>query len=198
METTTIVAIAVAAVFSLILLVWFFSTWNRLINLDENAQNAWNNIDVLLNQRYDMIPNMVSIVKGYAEHEAGIFEQFAIARQTAAMKIAGRREGIPTLGHGDRWGGNARSLIAGRGSLYDPASWWADSEVDLAMTHLFGGFRQDFYCSYDDVLPPVLGAQERLEIYNLYHLLNHANLFGGGYVDQSRACLRRLARQMTS
>ena len=70
-------AIAVAAVFLLILIVWFFSTWNRLINLDENAQNAWNNIDVLLNQRYDMIPNMVSIVKGYAEHEAGIFDQFA-------------------------------------------------------------------------------------------------------------------------
>ena len=84
MDTTTIVAIAVAAVFLLILIVWFFSTWNRLINLDENAQNAWNNIDVLLNQRYDMIPNMVNIVKGYAEHEAGIFDQFAQARQTAA------------------------------------------------------------------------------------------------------------------
>ncbi|MGB2393493.1 MAG: LemA family protein [Poseidonia sp.] len=84
MDTTTIVVIAVAAVFLLILIVWFFSTWNRLINLDENAQNAWNNIDVLLNQRYDMIPNMVNIVKGYAEHEAGIFDQFAQARQTAA------------------------------------------------------------------------------------------------------------------
>ena len=84
----TIVAIAVAGVFALILIIWFFSTWNRLINLDENAQNAWNNIDVLLNQRYDMIPNMVSIVKGYAEHEAGIFDQFAKARQTAAGALA--------------------------------------------------------------------------------------------------------------
>jgi fructosamine-3-kinase len=109
-----------------------------------------------------------------------------------------RRDVIPTLVHGDLWGGNASSLIDGRGSIYDPASWWADAEVDLAMTHLFGGFRQDFYNSYEDVLPPIPGAQERLEIYNLYHLLNHANLFGGGYVDQSRACLRRLARQMTS
>ena len=109
-----------------------------------------------------------------------------------------RRDVIPTLVHGDLWGGNASSLIDGRGSIYDPASWWADAEVDLAMTHLFGGFRQDFYCSYDDVLPQVSGAQERLEIYNFYHLLNHANLFGGGYIDQSRACLRRLARQMTS
>ena len=88
METTTIVILAVAAVFVLILVVWFFTTWNRLINLDENAQNAWNNIDVLLNQRYDMIPNMVSIVKGYAEHEAGIFDQFAQARQTAAGALA--------------------------------------------------------------------------------------------------------------
>ena len=70
METTTIVAIAVAAVFSLILIVWFFSTWNRLINLDENAQNAWNNIDVLLNQRYDMIPNMVSICLLYTSDAA--------------------------------------------------------------------------------------------------------------------------------
>jgi fructosamine-3-kinase len=109
-----------------------------------------------------------------------------------------RRDVIPTLVHGDLWGGNASSLIDGRGSIYDPASWWADVEVDLAMTHLFGGFRQDFYCSYDDVLPQLPGAQDRLEIYNLYHLLNHANLFGGGYVDQSRACIKRLARQMTS
>ena len=88
MDTTTIVALAVGGVFVLILIVWFFSTWNRLINLDENAQNAWNNIDVILNQRYDMIPNMVNIVKGYAEHEAGIFDQFAQARQTAAGALA--------------------------------------------------------------------------------------------------------------
>ena len=88
MDTMTIVIIAVAGVSALILLIWFFTTWNRLINLDENAQNAWNNIDVLLNQRYDMIPNMVNIVKGYAEHEAGIFDQFAVARQTAAGALA--------------------------------------------------------------------------------------------------------------
>ena len=79
MDTTTIVAIAVAAVFLLVLIVWFFSTWTG--NLDENAENNGNNIDVLLNLRYDMMHNMVNIVKGYAEHEAGIFDQFAVARQ---------------------------------------------------------------------------------------------------------------------
>jgi fructosamine-3-kinase len=66
------------------------------------------------------------------------------------------------------------------------------------MTHLFGGFQQHFYRSYDAVLPPKPGVEERLEIYNLYHLLNHANLFGGGYINQSRACLQGLARQMMS
>ena len=109
-----------------------------------------------------------------------------------------QREVIPTLVHGDLWGGNASSLIDGRGLIYDPASWWADAEVDLAMTHLFGGFQQHFYRSYDAVSPPIPGVEDRLEIYNHYHLLNHANLFGGGYINQSRACLRRLARQMTS
>lgn len=84
----------------------------------------------------------------------------------------------------------------GRGSIYDPASWWADAEVDLAMTRLFGGFGESFYRSYDAVIPPHPGANERVDIYNLYHLLNHANLFGGGYIDQSRACLRGLARTM--
>lgn len=109
-----------------------------------------------------------------------------------------QREVIPTLVHGDLWGGNASSLMDGRGTVYDPASWWADAEVDLAMTHLFGGFQQHFYRSYDAVLPPKPGVEERLEIYNLYHLLNHANLFGGGYINQSRACLQGLARQMMS
>jgi len=109
-----------------------------------------------------------------------------------------QREVVPALVHGDLWGGNASPLMDGRGTIYDPAAWWADSEVDLAMTRLFGGFGQCFYRSYDAVTPPLPGANERLEIYNLYHLLNHANLFGGGYVDQSRASLQRLARQMTS
>lgn len=67
---------------------WFFSTWNRLVRLEENANKSWADIDVLLKQRYDMIPNLVNIVKGYAEHEREIFEQFALARQTAAGCLA--------------------------------------------------------------------------------------------------------------
>ena len=69
----------------LIFIIWFFSTWNRLVRLEENANKSWADIDVLLKQRYDMIPNLVNIVKGYAEHEREIFEQFAQARQTAQV-----------------------------------------------------------------------------------------------------------------
>jgi len=88
MDTTQLVIIGIAAVLLLIVVIWFFSTWNRFIKLEENAENAWSNIDVLLNQRYDMIPNLMNIVKGYAQHEREIFEQFAQARQTAAGALA--------------------------------------------------------------------------------------------------------------
>ena len=73
---------------AIIILIWFISTWNRLVRLEENVNKSWADIDVLLKQRYDMIPNLVNIVKGYAEHEREIFEQFALARQTAAGALA--------------------------------------------------------------------------------------------------------------
>ena len=60
---------------------------------------------------------------------------------------------------------------------------------------MFGGFGADFYAGYAEEFPTSTGSDERVEIYNLYHLLNHANLFGGGYIDQSRTCLQRLARR---
>ena len=83
MDTNVIIGI-VAGIIVLMFLGWFISTWNRLTNLEENAIKSWADIDVILNQRYDMIPNLVNTVKGYAEHEAGIFEEFAKARQAAA------------------------------------------------------------------------------------------------------------------
>ena len=76
--SAAIVVGAIAAVVALITLIWFISTWNRLVRLEENVNKSWADIDVLLKQRYDMIPNLVNIVKGYAEHEREIFEQFAV------------------------------------------------------------------------------------------------------------------------
>ena len=98
--STGIVVGAIAGIIAIITLIWFISTWNRLVRLEENVNKSWADIDVLLKQRYDMIPNLVNIVKGYADHEKEIFEQFAIARQAAAgalsngdVKAVGAAEG---------------------------------------------------------------------------------------------------------
>ena len=86
--STGVVIGVIAAVVVLIVMIWFISTWNRLVRLEENVNKSWADIDVLLKQRYDMIPNLVNTVKGYASHEKEIFEQFALARQTAAGCLA--------------------------------------------------------------------------------------------------------------
>ena len=78
----------IGGILASVLLIWFISTWNRLVRLEKNVEQSWANIDVLLKQRYDMIPNLVNTVKGYATHEREIFEQFALARQAAAGALA--------------------------------------------------------------------------------------------------------------
>lgn len=76
--------------------------------------------------------------------------------------------------------------------IFDPASYFGDREADLAMTRLFGGFGPAFYAAYEAAWPLGPGARERSELYNLYHLLNHLNLFGGGYRAQAAASIERL------
>ncbi len=91
---------------------------------------------------------------------------------------------INSLVHGDLWSGNAGMDKNGKGVIFDPASWWADNEVDIAMTKLFGGFRKEFYEEYYRIFPIKDGFEKRIIIYNFYHILNHANMFGGGYLNQ--------------
>jgi len=93
-------------------------------------------------------------------------------------------EPINALVHGDLWSGNAGMDKSGKGVIFDPASWWADNEVDIAMTKLFGGFRKEFYEEYHRIFPVKNGFEKRIIIYNFYHILNHANMFGGGYLNQ--------------
>jgi fructosamine-3-kinase len=100
----------------------------------------------------------------------------------------------PVLVHGDLWSGNAALLRGGDGALFDPACHWADREVDLAMAQLFGGFPPTFFAGYEATWPLPPGAGERQWIYNLYHLLNHANLFGGGYWQQAQQSLSSILR----
>ena len=101
-----------------------------------------------------------------------------------------------SLLHGDLWSGNAGFLAGGAPALFDPAVYYGDREADLAMTELFGGFPEEFYEAYSEVWPLDAGYELRKQLYNLYHLLNHLNLFGGGYLAQVRATLRLLARAL--
>lgn len=98
----------------------------------------------------------------------------------------------PSLLHGDLWGGNHAFLADGIPVLFDPAPYYGDREADLAMTELFGGYDPDFYAAYRAAWPLHEGYATRKILYNLYHILNHANMFGGGYARQAGGMMQRL------
>lgn len=97
----------------------------------------------------------------------------------------------PSLIHGDLWSGNFLADAKGEPVLIDPAAGYAHREMDIAMSKLFGGFAPGFYEAYDAAYPLLTGWQERVPLYQLYYLLVHVNLFGGGYVQSVRQVLRQ-------
>jgi fructosamine-3-kinase len=98
----------------------------------------------------------------------------------------------PALLHGDLWSGNYAFDAAGRPVIFDPAVYYGDRETDLAMTELFGGFPSQFYAAYREAFPLDPGYRVRKTLYNLYHILNHLNLFGGSYLGQAEEMMGRL------
>ena len=105
-----------------------------------------------------------------------------------------KHEPINTLVHGDLWSGNVGIDRNGKGVIFDPASWWADNEVDIAMTKLFGGFRNEFYEEYHKIFPIKQGFEKRITIYNFYHILNHANMFGGLYFNEVKNYVKAILK----
>ena len=101
-----------------------------------------------------------------------------------------------SLLHGDLWSGNAGFLAGGAPVLFDPAVYWGDREADLAMTELFGGFPRAFYSAYAEAAPLAQDYAVRKTLYNLYHVLNHANLFGGGFAAQAERMIERLLAEL--
>jgi fructosamine-3-kinase len=97
-----------------------------------------------------------------------------------------------SLVHGDLWSGNAAISSDGAPIILDPATYYGDRETDLAMTELFGGFPTAFYHGYNEAWELDSGYRQRKSIYNLYHVLNHFNLFGGGYANQAQTIIQRL------
>ncbi len=98
----------------------------------------------------------------------------------------------PALVHGDLWGGNVAADQQGNPVVYDPACYFGDRETDVAMTELFGGFSPIFYQAYQAVYPLDPGYVGRKNLYNLYHILNHLNLFGQGYLHQAENRISQL------
>ena len=148
----------------------FIGTTDQKKGLEDN----W--IDCFLNLR--LIPQLLSL-------KSRIFDKETINKVKEKIKSELlNHKPINALVHGDLWSGNAGMDKNGKGVIFDPASWWADNEVDIAMTKLFGGFRKEFYEEYHRIFPIKNGFEKRIIIYNFYHILNHANMFGGGYLNQ--------------
>ena len=148
----------------------FIGTTDQKKGLEDN----W--IDCFLNLR--IIPQLLSLKSRILDKE--IINK---VKEKIKSELLNHKP-INALVHGDLWSGNAGIDKSGKGVIFDPASWWADNEVDIAMTKLFGGFRKEFYEEYHRIFPIKNGFEKRIIIYNFYHILNHANMFGGGYLKQ--------------
>jgi fructosamine-3-kinase len=137
----------------------------------------------------------------FAEHRLGY--QFQLAKRRgghfphqdkllAVVETLLNHQPQPSLVHGDLWGGNAAITTSGEPVILDPATYVGDREVDIAMTELFGGFAAAFYRGYNQVWPLDDGYKQRKTLYNLYHILNHFNLFGGGYGSQANRMIEQI------
>lgn len=98
--------------------------------------------------------------------------------------------------HGDLWGGNASTDDTGQPVIFDPALYYGDREADIAMTELFGGFSREFYSAYNASWPLDNGYAVRKTLYNTYHIINHLNLFGGGYGSQAERMMGSLLSEL--
>lgn len=129
-----------------------------------------------------------ALAAGVREIEAPLHEVLV-----ALPDLLGDHRPPPALLHGDLWSGNA-GMAGGRPAVFDPAVHFGDAECDLAMATLFGGFPADFETDYAALRPPAAGWRARRRLYQLYHLLNHLNLFGRGYLPQVLAVAASLGR----
>jgi len=158
----------------------FIGTTDQKKGLEDN----W--IDCFLNLR--IIPQLLSL-------KSRILDKEIINKVDEKIKSELlNHKPINALVHGDLWSGNVGVDKNRKGVIFDPASWWADNEVDIAMTKLFGGFGKEFYEEYHKIFPLRKGFEKRIIIYNFYHILNHANMFGGGYLKQAKDYVKAILK----
>ena len=144
----------------------------------------------------------------YGEHRLGF--QYRLAAKNGCKNLEKRGElliskldaffrdyqPIASLLHGDLWSGNYAIDESGVPVIFDPATYYGDREADIAMTELFGGFSPRFYSAYNDSFALDAGYRTRKILYKLYHILNHFNLFGGGYQGQAERMTEQLLSEV--
>lgn len=150
---------------------------------DEDEKNNW--IKFYFNKRILAQYKLLEI-KGLSD--LSIKKRIAKLEEKIEQILFGS-ENVPSLLHGDIWSGNYMVDEYGKACLIDPAVYYGNREADLAMTKLFGGFSYAFYKSYQETFPLPDGFEYRENIYKLYHVMNHLNLFGGGYYHQTISLL---------
>jgi protein-ribulosamine 3-kinase len=147
-------------------------------------------------------------VEFYAKHRLGY--QLTLAEKNGGNRLIQSGEKLinqladfftdyqpkASLLHGDLWSGNMAADEQGQPVIFDPAVYFGDREADIAMTELFGGFGQNFYASYHAAYPLDAGYKVRKTLYNLYHIINHFNLFGGGYLPQAANMIDQLLSEI--
>ena len=126
-----------------------------------------------------------------AKRKSGNFPDTERVVEAVRTKLADRKPEASIV-HGDLWSGNANITADGQPTIFDPATYYGDREVDIAMTELFGGFPSAFYQGYNQQWQLDSGYQQRKTIYNLYHILNHFNIFGGGYASQAQRMIQQI------
>lgn len=148
-----------------------------------DRSDSW--VSFFIEQRLE---RQLTLMKGNGVAEPRLEADFQVLYRKLPDLLPG---GAPSLLHGDLWSGNVMVDEEGKPCLIDPAVYYGHREADLAMTRLFGGFHPGFYDAYQEVCKLEHGFEERFNIYNLYPLMVHVNLFGGYYLNQIRSTLRR-------
>ncbi len=156
---------------------------NYIGSLPQYNKPDKNGVEFFIQQR---LVKQIEIAKEHNNIEDSTINQFDKLFKKLPQLIPNEK---PSLLHGDLWNGNYMTDKSGTACLIDPAVYYGYREVDLAMTKLFGGFDSEFYGSYNNEYPLQQGWQQRLDIFNLYPLMVHVNLFGQGYLGQVKQIL---------
>jgi len=168
--------------------------WHRDNTIGATHQNNQQENDWITFWREHRLGYQLELAKNNGYSHRAIAKGEKLAEQLGCFFTTYTPEA--SLLHGDLWGGNYSVSYTGEPVIFDPAVYYGDREADIAMTELFGGFSADFYAAYKNAWPLDEGYATRKTLYNLYHVINHFNLFGGGYGQQAEGMMDRLLGEL--